>query len=45
MKKIKLNFTKEKHKLTILPTIQFYNVTNIIVLVWLKYEIHFYLRY
>jgi hypothetical protein len=44
MKKIKVHFHKENHVTTVLPTIKIYHITKIFVIVWLNYELHFYIK-
>jgi hypothetical protein len=42
--KISTKTYKDKFKLTILPTIQYYHAHRIIVFVWLNYELQFQIR-
>ena len=42
--KISTSIKKERQKLTILPTIQYYYVYRIVVIAWLNYELQFYIR-
>ncbi len=42
--KLLTSIKREGHKLTLLPTIQYYYVYRIVVIVWLNYEMQFYIR-
>jgi hypothetical protein len=42
--KILTSIKREGHKLTLLPTIQYYYAYRIVVIVWLNYEMQFYIR-
>jgi hypothetical protein len=41
---MKLSIKKDAFKLTILPTIQYYYAYRIVVIVWLNYELQFYIK-
>ena len=43
--RISTSIKKERFKLTILPTIQYYYVRHIVVITWLNYELQFYIKY
>jgi hypothetical protein len=42
--KIKTAIKKDGFKLTILPTIQYYNAYRIVTIVWINYELQFYIK-
>ena len=42
--KILTSIKKERQRLTILPTIQYYYVYRVVVIAWLNYELQFHIR-
>jgi hypothetical protein len=42
--KLSKSIKKDKFKLTILPTIQYYYAYRIVVIVWFNYELQFYIK-
>ena len=42
--KINTSIKKDSFKLTIFPTIQYYPTYRIVVIVWLNYELQFYIK-
>jgi hypothetical protein len=42
--KLTTSIKREGYKLTLLPTIQYYYAYRIVVIVWLNYEIQFYIK-